>query len=167
MSPDTTRRITMRRLGFGKRHLVLFAIAALIGFGWITSRPNTVHAETTTAYHYWAYNIATCQTTATLHSCSMTGNWWTVTVHAAGWANGSSVQFASRSGFPYCTASGYEITIMGCHAYGGGTEVYVEIDWQNCIAAFNIGCFDDFATVGFSRTGAYNYYHEDWGDGLP
>lgn len=119
-------------------------------------------------YVWHGYNIETCQTTPTYgNACNIGPNYWTVTAHVAVWANGTTVVMAHASGYPYCDASGWEITIQGCSYHGGGSEIYVVINWQNCIAPLNIGCFADFATMGFNAKGQFNSFVENWGDALP
>jgi hypothetical protein len=54
-----------------------------------------------------------------------------------------------------------------CHAYAGGAQIYLEVDWQNCIAPFNIGCFSDFITYGWNANGKLDYDHLDWADAYP
>jgi hypothetical protein len=158
-----------------RKRLIYALLAAVALVASLTSNP-TVRAEAANAttaspgaaYHYWSYTIKVCPSTPIYGTaCNQGFNYWTVVDHVAGWANGTNVVLATASGYPYCTASGYEITVTNCGHHGGGSEIYAVIQWQNCILPFNLGCYSDFATMGFNRNGVFNSFVEDWGDGLP
>jgi hypothetical protein len=160
-----------------RRRLVYTVVALVLASGAFASihpaTPFTAHPQETAqaaapsagATYYWhGYNVTFCPETTLREACS-SSSWWRATAHVAFWANGTSAVMATGSGYPYCTPSGYNITIQGCSWHGGGSTLYVVIAWQNCIAPFNIGCFDDYATLTFNARGQYVGYVEDWLDG--
>jgi hypothetical protein len=162
-----------------RTRLTCALLTVVLAFAALTHRPPAAPIQSTqttltsaprgTAPYRWhGYDIKTCQTTPILgNGCNLGPNWWTVTAHVAVWANGTTVVMAHASGYPYCDYSGYEISINGCSTHGGGGEIYVVLNWTNCILPFDLGCYSDFATMGFNAKGQYNSFRENWGDGLP
>lgn len=157
-----------------RRRMLYTVIALVMAFGAFASRPpamRTTPATLTAAtvgaapYHWFGANITICPNTPLKLPCG--GAMWSVTDHIGGWANGSTVLFATHSGYPWCQAQGYNITVTGCTWHGGGSEIYARIDWQNCVLLWGIGCVSDGATMGFNGAGQWNYFHEDWPDAYP
>lgn len=128
-----------------------------------------VESVGTATYHYFGpVAITTCQQPPPGYSCNSGGVWWKVTANIAGWQNSvNGVVFASSSGYPHCTASGWNVTITGCTFAYSGTSGSVTISWQNCIPPFGIGCWSDFATMTFNNRGQYVSYRESWADAYP
>lgn len=155
------------------RLLILIAVAGLVAWGFLPTP--AVHASplpqsgATAPYHYFGPDsITVCQQPPPGYTCSNDGAWWKVTAHVAGWDNDASVVLATGSGYPYCSASGYEISVTSCSYHYSGATAYVVIGWSNC---FGLGplsyCWSDSATMGFDRFGRYVYYHEAWSDAYP
>lgn len=116
-------------------------------------------------YTWHGYNTAWCPDIYTTGCTS--GSLWQADLHVAVWANGSNVVMASGSGYPWCDAQGYNVTIEQCHWYGGGTQIYAAVSWQNCILIWGIGCWQDTLTTGFNRWGQLDYWHVAWVDLYP
>lgn len=129
--------------------------------------PIQLTAATSTATYYWhGINTGYCPDVYT-EGCSGASLWW-AQLHIAVWANGTDVVMATKSGYPWCDAQGYELTITACNWYSGGSsEVYAAVHWQNCVLLFSIGCFSDTLTVGINRYGKVNYWAPNWQDTYP
>jgi hypothetical protein len=131
-----------------------------------TPVPATLTVATGGAAYTWhGYNTAYCPDVYT-EGCGG-ASLWEAMLHVAVWANGTDVVMAAHSGYPWCDEQGYNITITQCNWYGGGSEVYAAVHWQNCILVWGLGCWNDTLTVGFNRFGHVNYWHPSWTDSYP
>lgn len=158
------------------RYLVIAAVAALglaSSFGTtqrvgVETAPAPAHltaASSGGAYTWHGYDFTVCGEIY-VSGCS-SASLWRATDHVAFWSNGTSAVMATGSGFPYCTSGGYNITVTGCTWHGGGYYLYAVLSWQNCVLAFNVGCFNDFVTLTYNAKGQFVSWHEDWPDAYP
>lgn len=131
-----------------------------------TPEPTPIHLMSMTGYTWHGYNTVYCPVVEIDPTCAGSLN-WQVYLHVAVWANGTYVVMAHASGYPWCSANGYEIHVDACSYYGGGSQIYAYVEWTNCVLIFNLGCVSDTLTVGFNRYGNLDYWHAAWIDTFP